>query len=444
MTSDKFDASGWVDRLAEKLDTLAHSITAHRINQPTLTNDQYRALAEAAIHDAEAHILFEEYLPKLNSDPSAAILVLRTHPIIQRALDASTDDTAIMMNTPNKGFRVELERLVLYLIKSSVKGGGHNAANTLQKYLELSDKNLLPGHEITLFRGLLVNQHLDIGKGIFIAPYSEVVELGLLRERKTVPWENAPDYRKMGVAALVRDLTWGPGITSAMTSSTPFSAHIPDVVFPYLDNRENLEVILDFLSIVTRSELGILSVQYCGAKFMEDIDPNFACSPLNGFIEDFWWRLLPAERTLDTKEVGILSELLCKWMKNHEIPNHAVRRLASSVSRKGQFWLHDSILDLSIALESIYQSDQTELSYKLATRAGYFLGSDPEQRKRIFNCVRKFYKVRSKIVHGKETSTKELKETFEDGFALACNTLFKSLSTGYPCDWDKLVMTGIV
>ena len=112
------DPSHWVDRLSGALDELVKAMTAVRINLPPLTNSQYRDLAREADQNADVHLLFEEYLPKLDSDPAVAIGILQEHPIVRRESRVSTGKPAVMMlMPPGAAFRVELDRLVLYLTR---------------------------------------------------------------------------------------------------------------------------------------------------------------------------------------------------------------------------------------------------------------------------------------------------------------------------------------
>jgi len=53
-----------------------------------------------------------------------------------------------------------------------------------------------------------------------------------------------------------------------------------------------------------------------------------------------------------------------------------------------------------IALESLYLRDDKELSYKLALRGAFLLGSGQKERKKIFGFLKKAYGIRGKIVHG--------------------------------------------
>ena len=441
------EPSHWINHLAQALDDLAGSATAVRIYQPTLTNSQYRSLALDADRDVNASILFEEYYPKLGSDPSAAIEIIQKHPIVRRVSAVSAEESAVMMlMPPSAAFHVELDRLVLYMTKSAVRNGGHYAARVLDDYLTLSEAKALPAREITLFRGLQVDRRFEIAEGAFIAPYAELVDQGLLKERKKVPSENPPDYRQMGVAAVVRDLTWGPGINPPMTSGTPTREDFPSLLFPCLGNQEGLGIIMDFLSFLTQSELDILSTQYRCADFMEQIDPNFTTGSTTALVEASRLRpFRPSGRSLEAEHEDSLRQLLQDWANGDGIAGHALRRLTSSVIRTGRFRLEDSILDLSIALEMMYSID-SEMTYKLGTRAGYFVGCDAGERKRIFAVVKQLYDRRSDIVHGRRTTRRDLERAYSGGLEVARDTLFKLLRTKIIGDrtqfWNDLVMTG--
>ena len=441
------ETSDWVNRLAEALDDLVESITAERNNLPTLTNSEYRGLARQANQNANSHLLFEEYLPKLDSDSVAAIGILQQHPVVRREATVSAGKPAVMMFIPPGGAsRVELDRLALYLTKTAVRKGGRYVARILDEYLTLSEANALPAQEITLFRGLQVDRRVEIGEGAFIAPYADLVDQGLLRERKEVPWENPPDYQAMGVAAVVRSLTWGPGIRPPMTFKTPTGEGIPDMSFPCLGDRESLGVIFDSLSILTRCELDVLSVQYRCADFMEEMEPNFKTGSSTALVESSLMRpFRNTRRPLKAGHADTLRELLLDWSRGDGTARRALRRLASSVARTGRFRLEDSILDLSIALETMYNID-SEMTYKLGTRAGYFLGYDAEDRNRIFGVVKALYDRRSDIVHGRRTNTQELEQAASEGFEVARDTWFKLRNAGITGDrhefWNRLVMTG--
>ena len=71
------------------------------------------------------------------------------------------------------------------------------------------------------------------------------------------------------------------------------------------------------------------------------------------------------------------------------------------------------------------------MTYKLATRAAYYLGEDATGRNEVFEKIQSFYKIRSRIVHGRKQPKKtELKKAFDEVFKLARRTLLKTLKIG--------------
>lgn len=73
--------------------------------------------------------------------------------------------------------------------------------------------------------------------------------------------------------------------------------------------------------------------------------------------------------------------------------------------------MRDKLIDLCIAMESLYLRETQELAYKLALRAAYFLEHEAERRSHAFQRIKQIYAERGKIVHGtakKRTALDEL------------------------------------
>ena len=121
-----------------------------------------------------------------------------------------------------------------------------------------------------------------------------------------------------------------------------------------------------------------------------------------------------------------------------------VARLAEALARDGRFAAEDRILDIATSLERMYELGGGEISHKMRTRASWFLGRDAEDRIRVMESIRHFYRVRSEIVHkGKrKASAERYREAFDTGFDIAARTLFKLLKEGPPGNWEKLVIAG--
>lgn len=60
------------------------------------------------------------------------------------------------------------------------------------------------------------------------------------------------------------------------------------------------------------------------------------------------------------------------------------------------------LIDLFMSLEALLLQENDELALRLALRGANLLGPDGESRKEIYNTLRDFYNVRSRLVHGSE------------------------------------------
>lgn len=106
----------------------------------------------------------------------------------------------------------------------------------------------------------------------------------------------------------------------------------------------------------------------------------------------------------DAISVEQVEEARVLYKKFKSLPDHIqgalttpLVRLAESASGKG---IDDRILDLGIALESLYLDKiERELSFRLGLRAAKHLEDGLEERKQIAKAIKDFYDLRSKIVH---------------------------------------------
>lgn len=71
------------------------------------------------------------------------------------------------------------------------------------------------------------------------------------------------------------------------------------------------------------------------------------------------------------------------------------------------FRMETRLVNFSIALESIFSTDNIELSYRISLRVSFLLGNNSAERKEIFENVKGIYNIRSKIVHGSVLRKKE-------------------------------------
>ena len=111
----------------------------------------------------------------------------------------------------------------------------------------------------------------------------------------------------------------------------------------------------------------------------------------------------------------------------------------------------DRVLDVSIALEILYSLDSLEITHKLSTRAGWYLGSGSDDRLRIRKLVTDFYGLRSGVVHGgrgrkkgqKRMSGNPKLELQGEAYDIARATVLEHLKRGCMPDdrqWNEIVM----
>ena len=104
----------------------------------------------------------------------------------------------------------------------------------------------------------------------------------------------------------------------------------------------------------------------------------------------------------------------------------------------------DRLIDLRIALEALYiDSDQGELSFRLALTAARHLGASLDERRAIQRSLRDFYSLSSRAVHG--TAISQLKETdvavIEQATKLCRDGILRIVETNDRPNWNDLLLS---
>lgn len=94
---------------------------------------------------------------------------------------------------------------------------------------------------------------------------------------------------------------------------------------------------------------------------------------------------------------------------NFELSNRVARSVQWLFDSRIEPRLPASIVKTSIALESLLIFSESEsLAQALSERAAFILSSDPSRRKNISRILKRFYEVRSGVVHGNQKKAKKL------------------------------------
>lgn len=340
---------------------------------------------------------------------------------------------------PTGTFPFDLRGLVSNLAKLTVETNGKNAANTLHRFLHLGKRGKLGAVEITLFYGLRLAERLDLGHDLLLAPYDSIkADYGLPDDPERAILVPLPPLPHEGdsITALVRGVTWGPAVVHPSTN------------IDWWSNGDTLPeehaTILNLLSMVIRRPLAPRGRWIRAAEWLQGIDSHFQCPFWSGggHPTDGWW----SEGELSDDEAKDFQGIVRDWRDyrgNRDTMAYAIRRLALSRFRTGRDGMEDEVLDSSIALEIMYELDGSEITYKLAIRAGALLGTDADTRFDMFNRASAFYKTRSLLVHrgrAPKDSLNALAQAREAGADIALRTLRELLHRGRPPHWDKLVM----
>ena len=446
-----FDEVAWIRRLGVELEEVAAKARPLRPSRPPELGEIPRTdLSETARHEANRLLARVErdlatLWPFLQShlsvrdDPVEAQRILREHPLVHPWLVVSGETEAIEVTVLNRRYRADLSWLAERLAELSVKEDGKAAARRLHRFLTALADASVPADEIIVFHGLIVAKRVDLGRGAYLAPYEHArIEFDLPEEPEPFPNELMPD-----AAVLVRGLACTPASVRADDRggfcNTRARYRFPtNYTITLNDWFEDAKFLVDLLLIGSRARL-LSNTRYVQfPRWIREIDPRAYWSPdSGGHASDVW----PRGRELSQRDIEAFIETSRDWYTQTETPPSlklAVRRLAASFSRPGGlFGEEDRILDVAIALEIFYGGKQ---GHVLAKRAARLLGADATEQIRTYDQARRFYRVRSKIVHTNRTApaAESLSLELEAGQNLAARSLSCLLKHRQPMDWAQV------
>jgi len=88
------------------------------------------------------------------------------------------------------------------------------------------------------------------------------------------------------------------------------------------------------------------------------------------------------------------------------------------------YHVQQACINLSIALESLFgPRSTTELAHQIAFNVSKFFGKTREEREHLYSTVKRFYAVRSKLVHGEQAKEEKIIEAAEQTFPICAAAL---------------------
>ncbi len=464
MTIGKSTAEDWVERLAQALTELATTQKRYRDEfaryrqqrirmESDLPRPRWRRAFDHPSHDlwdfywytcaGKDRYYIGEYSP-LCAALTAVRRVLAEHPAWASLVDPSGDRDEFWLQILSHGSPGSLLKVIGGLMARGMevpRDGFRVAAAELQGLLEPGGDraqmpvpdNLSVGYHIALFHGLRVHEEVQLTNNITLRPLEQLAAF----MNEDILEDIAPEVIRysdqQSLGALVQPFPWKPEFRGDL--------------IPLVDRgRAFFNDAEDFVELLA---LFHATPVICLALIPDCIHPTAAYllgdSPYNR-------RWSSSPRSFDTfaKPIDLRMDALDEARKafgerqsdNYQDCAPIIARLAEALARRGRFQTEDKILDVAIALERMYELEGGEISFKLKMRAASFLETSTEGRLQVLRDVKKFYDVRSGIVHKRQKppSAETIAVAFAKGFAVARRSVVKLLRDGPPQDWDELVI----
>ncbi|MEJ5218912.1 hypothetical protein WG622_11705 [Cognatishimia sp. D5M38] len=366
--------------------------------------------------------------------------VLRSHPALQRALGHLAGQDKFLIEIANGTSLTWLTVLVVGLMeraREQAEKGFEQAATELGLLLNKSIASshrsdpleLSLGYDVLLFFGPQIDRQIDIGPDLIVMPFAAVqdwVDSEWIRD--FVPEQvDRRDWRQIG--AIVRPFDWKPYLHRM---NCPRERPI--------EKRPNFEQdAMSFLELLAISN----QTPFIPFAFIDDCIHRAALLLLGKF-----------RNSGGTQRVGIVGRRHDPFRSPPRLHQNSVRqalgafdlrhspsferlapvrrRLSESLARDGRFVLDDRILDVSQSIELMFEIKGTKIGKQIQLAMSDLLASDEVHGQEIRKATKKFYDVRSAIVHGpSDEHRKRLMHdrvrVFRSGFNLAQQAYFKLL-----------------
>ena len=466
MTMAEFEAGDWIDRLARALPGLAevqepylqeywrrnprvHSVVGDRDgNRAAFPLNDLRDMYAIARH-SHVFAAHEHCAPLLAVlDPVRHILY--SHPTLEPVRSRIINEDNFWMQILGSGNSTSATDLIAGLMaRSELSRDRFRAAATeLNAFLSRGGQgesasvpgNLDVGYDAVLFWGLTLKERVEVTDGMAMLPFEQVqtfIDRSLVEELAP-PGSGFHDWRSVG--AVVRPFRWKPEFYRTgyqrepeLTNSEPFFQEAQ--TFLELLAVTHATPVLRLATLtdcINRSASRLLGLERHNGSFHRG-------HPAQGFDGFAKWPELAPKALAEAQEAFESRQDKQRCCRMAQI----VRRLAEALARDGQFMSEDRILDVAISLERMYELDQVKISIELMERAASFLETSTEGRCRVKRDVKKFYNVRSGIVHNrkKPLSAETRADAFTRGFEVARRSVVKLLRDGPP-DWNEIVKKG--
>lgn len=342
------------------------------------------------------------------------------------------------------GFSVEDS--VQSLLEHGILHGTKSAAH--QFYKELAEDTFCY-QEYALVEGLRIGQEIEIGNGIRLIPLSDYSNAlpSFLPERPG-------DFDRkffMSKTVLVRECSHSPKWVVPAQMPAPDSGDNSWLEWftttePSLNGvKFDVDGFCDALTLVV--DHPIRTVARWHHSDPDQIFGFHSKSSKSGMM--FFLNILVSRGAPQPVDQSHIEPALKLYRARQTLAPRDADRLRVAIERLIKESIYsdvvDAVIDLGIALESIYMPEgiRDELTFRLSLHAGLFLETEPEKRQAVMDRMRAFYSRRSTAVHTgvlKDSNGINAPRTLRtEAHAICRRSIMKILEEGGFPDWNKLV-----
>jgi len=252
-------------------------------------------------------------------------------------------------------------------------------------------------------------------------------------------WQQLPFSRILPMQVTSMDLMGG--IVISIESKVCPALYRPDNNFKQMDismgtdnfSIKSLEKLCDSISLTCNGSVSwVMLWRDLGNLWV------FFDLPQSGY--GFWHRnyTLQVEITQEKLDKGleIYQQMSMKESSGgYDNLEQAIHRWTKS---KQASTIPDKLIELRIALESLYGIKESEKGYRLSTYCAWHLGNDFNGRCTIFDTMQNIYRLSSKAVHGGKPNCDS--NLVKEGQDICRDGILKRLGESKEPDWKKLIL----
>ena len=308
----------------------------------------------------------------------------------------------------------------------------------LSELNELAQLNKANARVTAIIAGIKVDEPIKLADDIQIIPFDYAqLPTGVTSVRRPLPGDIVDHFAPSPSGFLTLDFSYSPVFELSKASPEP----LPD------DKIGRLASTADRLAVISNHEVAVLEMWIAphDQRLPADLgwltfrDPSWGTGPVLG-------------------EIDLERETALEFLKNCEQFGRKrewdTLELSMSRFNRSRRSIHpeDRAIDLGTILEVLLMHDSSasdtnnEISFKLGIRGAWLLEASLENRKRLFDQIRKLYSKRSKAVH--RGRLKPSADPVDDWVELEADSLLISrlitriVTRGKFPDWTTLVLGG--